>query len=96
MVSAARQQRGWLLVNGVLLALVMWSALGVIDSSHLCRGVYASLHVLQREQWNLQENWHRLVLESGATSTPHEVEQEAERLLGMHIPAVADVRRVQR
>lgn len=96
MANNERQEGMWLLLNGGLLVVVLWSAIGVIETSHRCRDLYASLQLLQRDQWELQENWHRLLLEEGAQATYHEIEQEAGRLLGMHIPAVSDVRRVLR
>lgn len=96
MARNAQQGRAWLLLNGGLLGLLLWTAIAVIDVSHRCRELYAGLQVLQRDQWDMQENWYRLLLEESARATYHEVEKEAESRLGMRYPAVAEIRRVLR
>ena len=82
----------WLGLNAVLLAAVMFSAVAVIDSSHRCRMQYASLQSLQSDQWGMQEEWGRLLLEHSTWAAHHRVEQLARRELGMHTPANTELR----
>jgi cell division protein FtsL len=92
--SAAPPRKGfhWLAINAVLVAAVAMSALAVIGTSHECRQAYTRLQLLQVSQWDMQENWSRLLLQESALATHYRVEQVASRSLRMRIPAAADTR----
>lgn len=79
------------IANAVLVLAVMWSALAVIQSSHACRQLYAQLQDLQSQQWRMQEQYGRLLLEESTWAGYHRIEQVAQKRLGMRRPAVAEV-----
>jgi len=78
-----------------LVAVVMLSALGVVASSHNCRELYADLQAVEAEQWHLQEEFGRLLLERSTWSALDRVERLADAELDMHQPALRDLRLVQ-
>ncbi|MDT8896356.1 cell division protein FtsL [Halomonas sp. I1] len=80
-----------LLLNGVLLALCLVSALVVIATSHEIRERYASLQRLESEQQQLQTEWGQLLLEESAWSSPSRIERLASQRLEMRMPDVDDV-----
>ena len=95
MAKAKIQQpvkRSMVLANAGLLALVLWTAVAIVDTSHRCRQLYAELQSLQSEQWNMQEQWSRLLLEESTRATYHRIERVATERLGMHLPTVGDTR----
>jgi cell division protein FtsL len=93
--SAAVSPR-WSLINAGLLLAVIWTAVTVIDTTHLCRQHYAQLQALQSEEWNMQENWSRLLLEESTWAAHHRVQKLAQEKLAMRAPAVADIKVVLR
>jgi cell division protein FtsL len=68
----------------------------VVRASHECRQAYARLEKLRVAQWDMQENWSRLLLQESALATHYRVEQAAEGRLQMHVPEAADTRLVLR
>ena len=70
----------------------MWTAVSVVDTTHLCRQHYARLQALQSQEWDMQENWSRLLLQESALATHYRVEQVALGSLHMKIPTAADTR----
>jgi cell division protein FtsL len=86
----------WLGINALLVLAVLMTALAVISTSHQCRQAWAKLQGLQSAQWDMQENWSRLLLQESALATHYRVEQAAERRLQMRIPEAADIHLVLR
>ncbi len=86
----------WLGINALLILALVTSAVAVVGTSHKCRQSYARLQKLQLAQWDLQENWSRLLLQESALATHYRVEQAATGRLQMRIPAAADTRLVLR
>jgi cell division protein FtsL len=84
-------RRHWYVLNLSLLAACVFSAVSVIETSHQCRVMYASLQGLQLAQWDMQEQWGRLLLEQSTWASYHRVEQLARRELGMRLPVVAEL-----
>lgn len=75
-----------------LLAAVVASSFGVIHSSHACRELYTELQVLEADQWHLQEEYGRLLLEQSTWASHHRVEKVARSELGMRAPTLAELR----
>lgn len=72
-------------------ALLLWlllivSALAVVYSNHLCRGLYAELSRLEQQQNALQVEWGRYLLEESTWASLGRVESMAASQLQMHIP----------
>jgi cell division protein FtsL len=76
----------------LLMAAVVLSALLVVRSSHECRQLYASLQKLEAEQWHLQEDYSRLLLEQSAWASHYRVEKVATGELGMQSPDAQELR----
>lgn len=74
------------------LCLVLLSAFGVIHSSHACRALYSELQVLEAEQWHLQEDYGRLLLEQSTWASHHRVEKVARSELHMRAPALEEIK----
>lgn len=88
-VTPAAASRGLLWMNAGALLLVVLSAFAVIHSTHACRELYTQLQVLETSQWNLQEDYGRLLLEESAWASHHRVEKVARSELGMSAPDLA-------
>lgn len=82
----------WLAINVALAVAVVMSAVAVVGTSHKCRQAYTRLQMLQVAQWDMQENWSRLLLQESALATHYRVEQVASGSLQMRVPAPADTR----
>jgi cell division protein FtsL len=78
-----------------LLALVLGSAFGVIHSSHDCRRLYAVLQQLEADQWYLQEDYGRLLLEQSTWASHYRVERVATRELNMQAPELEGLKVVR-
>jgi cell division protein FtsL len=86
----------WPMFNLGLLLCVVWTAVSVIETTHLCRLQYARLQALQTEEWGMQENWSRLLLEESTWAAHHRVEKLAGEKLAMRAPTAADMKVVLR
>ncbi len=82
--------RGWVLVNGALVVALLATSASVVETSHLCRQNYALLQELQTRQWNMQEQWGKLLLEQSTWAGHHRVEQLARRELDMRPPTAGE------
>ena len=83
--------RGWVIVNLGLVLAVVSTAVSIVGASHECRQAYARLQALQSAQWNMQEQWGKLLLEQSTWAAHHRVEQLARRELGMRLPKAAEL-----
>jgi cell division protein FtsL len=81
----------WVLLNLCLVIGVLGSALGAVITSHHSRAMFAELQGLQADQWSMQEQWGRLLLEESTWAHHHRVEEVATRRLQMVVPAAAEV-----
>ena len=88
--------RRWPPLIAALLMAVMWTAVSVVDTTHLCRQHYARLQALQSQEWDMQENWSRLLLEESTQAAHDRVEKLAQEKLAMHAPTVANMKVVVR
>ena len=88
---AVRRKVGWWVLNLGLGLAVMLTAVSVIETSHRCRVMYARLQELQLAQWDMQEQWGRLLLEQSTWAGHHRVEQLARKQLKMRLPAAAEL-----
>lgn len=79
-------------MNVTVLALVVLSAFAVIQSTHACRELYASLQELESTQWYLQEDYGRLLLEQSTWASHYRVEKVARGELGMRAPQIENLR----
>ncbi len=93
-MSPAITRAGFAMRLFTLLAAVavVGSAFMVIYSSHSCRQLYASLQTLEADQWYLQEDYSRLLLEQSAWASHYRVEKVATSKLKMQPPAVDDLK----
>lgn len=82
--------RQWLV--GMLVGLVLASALAVITSAHLTRVQYARLQQLERDKAQLQTEWGQLLLEESTWSAPSRIEHLAVERLDMYVPALGEVK----
>lgn len=70
----------------VLSAVVMGSAIGVINAKHQARTAFVELQALQKLRDDMQVNWGRLQLEQAAWATHSRIEQIASSRLDMILP----------
>jgi cell division protein FtsL len=85
--KAVHKRLAW--ANAVALTLILLSSFAIVYSTHACRQLYASLQVLETAQWDLQENYGRLLLEQSTWASHHRVEKVARGELGMNAPDLA-------
>lgn len=91
-IAGEPARHGRLALLSLLSAAVVLSAFGVIHSSHACRELYAMLQRLEADQWYLQEDHSRLLLEQSAWASHYRVEKVATGELGMHSPVVEELK----
>ncbi len=90
-----QRSRGWPLAGlGLLLLAVVWSAVGVVQTTHECREHYARLQGLQAREWHLRDDWGRLLLEESAWASPHRVGRLARERLAMRPPEPGETKLV--
>ncbi|GAB3310713.1 cell division protein FtsL [Haliea atlantica] len=80
---------------GLLTLLLLASALAVVHASHACRELHTELQRLEVEQWALQEDYGRLLLEQSTWASHYRVERTATGELDMQAPAPGSVRVVR-
>lgn len=83
-------------IKGVLITLmlaliVVLSAIGVVQSSHLSRQLFAEQAILLDRNDKLQLEWAQLLLEQGAWSSPNRLENISSKKLDMHMPKAEDI-----
>ncbi len=83
------------LFAGAALALLLASAFAVIHSTRDCRRLYAELQLLESRQWQLQEEYGRLILEQSTWASHDRVERVAREELGMRPPGLERLRVVR-
>jgi len=76
-------------VIGGLVVAVVASALGVVYSSHVVRELYSRQQQVEYGQWQLQEDYSRLLLEQSTLASPHRVISIAQEDLAMSAPALS-------
>ena len=81
-----------LVVSIGLLVLVVISALAVVNSTHRSRERFNELQVMQRQEWALDEEWERLLLEQSTWAAHERVNQIAETKLDMITPDPAAIK----
>lgn len=80
------------IVTGMLLLIVVLSAVGVVYSSHLSRQLFAEQAILSEKNDQLQLEWAQLLLEQSAWSSPNRIEAVARDELGMEVPKTEDIK----
>ncbi len=78
--------RGEVIGLMILLAAVVFSAVGVAYSKHYSRLLFVELQGLQRQRDQLAEEWGQLLLEQSTWSTHARIEGEARDRLDMEAP----------
>lgn len=91
-MKTSHNRSGWWALNLGLGLAVLLTAVSVVETSHRCREMYARLQDLQLAQWDMQEQWGRLLLEQSTWASHYRVEQLARRQLKMRLPAIAEMR----
>ncbi len=85
----------WPWLNLVLAAASLLSAFAVIHSTHACRDLYTALQELEAQQWRLQEDYGRLLLEESTWASHYRVERVARTELQMLEPDLSLYRVVE-
>lgn len=80
-----------LLVTLMLALIVVMSAIGVVQSSHLSRQLFTEQAILSDRNDQLQLEWAQLLLEQSAWSSPNRLESIATKKLGMLMPEAEDI-----
>ena len=80
-----------LLILGLLLVVVIGSALGVIYSRHESRKLFVELQQLNKQVDELNIEWGRLQLEQSAWSAHGRIERIAGNKLNMKLPDANEV-----
>jgi cell division protein FtsL len=80
-----------LLVTLMLALIVVMSAIGVVQSSHLSRQLFTEQAILSDRNDQLQLEWAQLLLEQSAWSSPNRLEGIATKKLGMLMPEAEDI-----
>lgn len=88
-VEVGRVSPEVLLANGAALLLLVTSAFAIIYSTHACRELYTRLQELETSQWQLQEDYGRLLLQQSTLASHHKLEKQAREELGMRAPDLA-------
>ena len=83
-----------LLVTMMLALVVVLSAIGVVQSSHLSRQLFAEKAILHDRNDQLQLEWAQLLLEQSAWSSPNRIENIAAEKLGMRMPDAKEIQLV--
>lgn len=76
----------------LLVGLTLVSALAVVQASHACRELHTELQRLEVEQWTLQEDHGRLLLEQSTWASHYRVERTATGELEMQAPLPSAIR----
>jgi cell division protein FtsL len=80
-----------LFVTLMLSLIVVMSAIGVVQSSHLSRQLFTEQAILLDRNDQLQLEWAQLLLEQSAWSSPNRLESIASKKLGMLMPEAEDI-----
>lgn len=78
-------------ITGMLLIVIVLSAIGVVYSSHLSRQLFAEQAILLEKNDQLQLEWAQLLLEQSAWSSPNRIESVARDSLGMEVPETEEI-----
>lgn len=81
-------------VTMMLALIVVLSAIGVVQSSHLSRQLFAEQAILLERNDQLQLEWAQLLLEQSAWSSPNRLESIASQKLGMNMPEAENIQLV--
>jgi len=81
---------GQFIVLGLLVVLVVSSAVGVVYARHEGRKQFVVLQQLSRERDELDIEWGRLQLEQGAWAAHGRIERIAHEKLDMRLPMTKD------
>jgi cell division protein FtsL len=76
---------------GLLAALVLGSALGVVHAKHESRKLFIELQALYAERDEMNVEWGRLQLEQGTWATHGRIERLAATRLEMRMPRPEDI-----
>jgi len=80
-----------IVITGMMLVLVLLSAIGVVYSSHLSRQLFSEQAVLIERNDQLQLEWAQLLLEQSAWSSSNRIESVASEQLGMVMPETQQI-----
>lgn len=81
---------GRVMALGVLLVMVVSSAVAVVYARHESRRQFVDLQQLSRERDELDIEWGRLQLEQGAWSSHGRIERIAREKLNMRLPVAGN------
>ena len=83
-------------IKGVIVTLMLslvlvMSAIGVVQSSHISRQLFTEQAILLDRNDQLQLEWAQLLLEQSAWSSPNRLESVASQKLGMRPPEAEEI-----
>lgn len=82
-------------LNGLLLVLAIFCALGVVTSQHKARKLFVELQNEKERAQQMDAEWGRLQLEQSTLAMPGRVESRARQQLQMQIPQNEQVRYIR-
>ncbi len=71
--------------------LIVWSALGVVESRHGSRKLFVELQSMEKQRDSMNENWGRLQLEQATWGTHSRIEEVAREKLEMELPITENI-----
>lgn len=77
----------WALVNGVIALVLIATAIGLVYSKHVNRGLFSESQQLVVQRDRIEIEWRRLQLEQASLSTHARVEYFSRTRLNMSLPA---------
>lgn len=80
-----------MIITLMLSLMIVMSAIGVVQSSHLSRQLFAEQAILLDRNDQLQLEWAQLLLEQSAWSSPNRLEAVASQELGMRAPEAEEI-----
>jgi cell division protein FtsL len=75
-------------------ALVVWSALSVVESRHESRKLFVELQRYEKQRDKMTEEWGRLQLEQATWGTYSRIEEVAREKLEMELPVTENIKLV--
>ena len=84
-----------LLITGSLMAIVVVTAVGIVDAKHRARSLFSETQQLEIAEDQLNQDWGKLLLEQGTWAAHNRIERIAKQDLQMKVPQIDTIKMVQ-
>lgn len=84
-----------LLITVSLMAMVVVTAVSVVDAKHRARSLFSETQQLEAREDQLNQNWGKLLLEQGTWAAHNRIERIARQDLQMKVPKIDAIKMVQ-